>query len=48
MVNLKIRDFYQKKNYENIWYFLIGMAMCTFVLLPMGFAIKLFDKITGN
>jgi len=48
MVNLKISDFYQKKNYENIWYFLLGMTICTFVLLPMGFALKLFDKITGN
>jgi len=48
MVNLKIRDFYQKRNYENVWYFIIGMFMCKFVLLPIGFAIKLFDKITGN
>ncbi|WP_164876575.1 MULTISPECIES: hypothetical protein [Bacillus cereus group] len=48
MVNLKVRDFYQRENYENIGYFLLGMFMCTFVLLPIGFAIKLFDKITGN
>lgn len=48
MVNLKIRDFYQKDNYENNWYFLLGMFMCTFVLLPIGFALKLFDKITRN
>ncbi|PFA76870.1 hypothetical protein CN406_17610 [Bacillus cereus] len=48
MVNLKIRDFYQKENYENNWYFLLGMFMCTFVLLPIGFALKLFDKIVRN
>ncbi|BCC62427.1 hypothetical protein BCJMU10_p254 (plasmid) [Bacillus cereus] len=48
MVNLKVRDFYQRENYENIWYFLLGMAMCTFVLLPIGFALRLYDKITGN
>ncbi|EOQ07806.1 hypothetical protein [Bacillus cereus] len=48
MVNLKVRDFYQRENYENIGYFLLGMFMCTFVLLPIGLAIKLFGKITGN
>ncbi|UGO49196.1 hypothetical protein EMILIAHAH_110 [Bacillus phage vB_BanH_Emiliahah] len=47
MVNLRVRDFYQRKNYDKFWHFLFGMFMCTFVLLPVAFFLKLYDKIFG-
>ncbi|QEG13738.1 hypothetical protein MARVELLAND_216 [Bacillus phage vB_BspM_MarvelLand] len=48
MVNLRVRDFYKRDNYDKFWHFLFGVVMCTFVLLPMAFMLRLYDKITGN
>lgn len=48
MIGMRVRDFYKRKNYENVWYFLLGMLICTFIFIPMGLALKLFDKLTGN
>ncbi|AFQ96501.1 putative membrane protein [Bacillus phage vB_BceM_Bc431v3] len=48
VVNLRARDFYKRENYETFWRFLLGMVICTFILFPIAFFLKLVDKITGN
>lgn len=45
MVHLRVRDFYKRSEYEGVLQYLLGMFMCTFVLLPIAFFIKLVDKM---
>lgn len=44
-VNLRVRDFYKRSSYKGVPQYLVGMLMCTFVLLPWVALVKLIDKI---
>ena len=45
MINLRVRDFYKRSEYEGVPQYLLGMFICTFVLLPIAFFIRIADKI---
>ncbi|UUV46623.1 hypothetical protein [Bacillus phage vB_BanS-Thrax3] len=45
MIGMRVRDFYKRENYEDTWKYLLGMFLCTFVLIPIGLFMKLLDKI---
>ncbi|QOV08433.1 hypothetical protein Kirov_234 [Bacillus phage Kirov] len=47
MNGLRVRDFYKRENYEDIWRYLLGMTVCTFILIPIGLVLRLTDKIRG-
>lgn len=48
MIDLKVSDFYKRGDYGSTWKFLLGVFVCTFMILPVGLIMIAIDRMLGG